>query len=258
MITEYLKSLKFLYIKSRHYNNYSVDRSLTKFQNELDILINDGILFIPNFFEKKIVDQISQEIKHTMFDLYEDKYEGDLKNHRFENYGVYRLLDVDRISPTSKKFFDLDLVNQLAKAYVSKDTISFQRMVEFKPLPGYTSVSDNWHFDDWKHRFKAFLYLSDVSNEEGPFTYLKGSHNQNLEWRKRKEVEYFIYGKQKGSYGYFLPDEVEYIKKKYNLKVAECNAEAGSLIIADTRGLHKGNVLRKNHRLLLANYFDIR
>ena len=258
MINEYLKSIKFNYIKAKHYKNYKVNRSLTNYQNELDTLIKNGILILPEFFDKDIVDQIVNEIKPTMFDLCNNKYSGKNKSFRFDDYGVYRLLDIDKISPTSKKFFELDLINELAKAYVSKNVHSYQKMSELKPLVGNMSVSDNWHFDDWKHRYKAFLYLADVGEEQAPFVYLKGSHNENMEWRKRKELEYYIYGRHKGSYGYFVPDEVNYIIEKYNLEKIVCTAKAGSLIIADTRGLHKGNVLRKDYRLTLASYFDIR
>jgi len=258
MISDYIKGLKFKIKKSLHYKKYGVDSSLTKYKDELKTLEKDGIVVLPDFFSKEVVAKINDEIKTTMFDLYEDKYTGENKNYRFEEFGVYRLLEIDKLSPTSKQFFELDIVNELAKAFVSKEVVSYQRMAELKPSVGHFSVADNWHFDDWKHRFKAFLYLNDVSDDEAPFVYLKGSHNPNIKWRERKEKEYYLYGKNQGSYGYFCPAEVDYIAKKYNHEEIVCNAKAGSVVIADTRGLHRGSVLRDNHRLVLVNFFDVR
>jgi hypothetical protein len=258
MINEYIKGFKFKIKKALHYKNYSLDSSLTKYKDELNTLVKDGIVILPNFFSEEVINQINDEIKTTMFDLYENKYKGENKNYRMEEYGVYRLLEIDKISPASKQFFELDIVNELAKAFVSKDTISYQRMAEFKPSVGHMSVADNWHFDDWRHRFKAFLYLNDVTENEAPFVYLKGSHNPDMQWRERKEKEYYIYGKNQGSYGYYCPDEVDYIAKKYNYEKIVCNAKAGSIVMADTRGLHRGSVLRDNHRLVLVNFFDVR
>jgi hypothetical protein len=77
-----------------------------------------------------------------MFDLYEDNYKGTLKNFRFEEFGVHRLLEIDKLSPSSKYFFELDIINELAKAFVSKDVVSYQRMGELKPSVGHMSVAD--------------------------------------------------------------------------------------------------------------------
>lgn len=258
MIVEYLKGLRFKAKKALHYKKYKVDSSLTQYKDELKTLERDGIVVLPDFFSKDIVDKINEEIKNTMFDLYANKYQGDNKNFRFEEFGVFRLLEIDKLSPTSKQFFELDIINELAKAFVSKDVVSYQRMAELKPAVGHFSVADNWHFDDWRHRFKAFLYLNDVTDNEAPFVYLKGSHNPDMQWRERKEKEYYIYGKNEGSYGYYCPAEVDYIEKKYNHEKIVCNAKAGSVVIADTRGLHRGSVLRDNHRLVLVNFFDVR
>jgi hypothetical protein len=79
-----------------------------------------------------------------------------------------------------------------------------------------------------------------------------------MEWRKKKEKEYAVLGKDQGSYGYFCPAEVDYISKKYNHEKIVCTAKAGSIVIVDTRGLHRGSVLKKNHRLVLVNFFDVR
>ena len=97
-----------------------------------------------------------------------------------------------------------------------------------------------------------------MTDNEAPFAYLKGSHNPDMKWREKKEKEYHVYGRTHGSYGHFCPAEVDYIAKKYKHEKIVCHAKAGTVIIVDTRGLHRGTVLRANHRLVLANFFGVR
>jgi hypothetical protein len=124
-------------------------------------------------------------------------------------------------------------------------------MAEFKPSVGHMSVADNWQIGDI-----GLKHLNDVTENEAPFVYLKGSHNPDMQWRERKEKEYYIYGKN--HHMDIIVLKVDYIAKKYNYEKIVCNAKAGSIVMADTRGLHRGSVLRDNHRLVLVNFFDVR
>ena len=123
-------------------------------------------------------------------------------------HGTYRILELDKVSSTSKLFFDNSLINSIARAYVSENVVSYQRMVESKPDITTKSISDDYHMDDWKQRFKAFLYLTDVNEKNAPFVYLTKTHNAQDSWRFEKEHDYFVNGNQ-GNQGYFSADEAK-------------------------------------------------
>lgn len=258
MLYELGKSFQFEITKFLYYRRCSLNR-INNYENiNLKELIDNGLVILENVISSRLVENIRSEIQPSLLDVADGKFSGRNKYYRFDDYGVYRLLDIDVLSPTSKYFFEHETINQLASAYVSTNVKSYQRMAEIKQTIGRTSISDNWHFDDWRHRFKAFLYLTDVTSEQAPFVYLKGSHNPKAPWRKRKEREYYIYGKERGSYGYLTPDEVSYIEKKFKYERFTCAGKAGTVIITDTRGVHKGTPLRSGQRVLLANYFGLR
>lgn len=257
-IPSFLKTNKIYFnlIKNRYYKRLSHTKDVApEYRDVFNALVKDGVVIIPNFISNDIIDSILSETKDPLSAVMSNEYD-KTKHHYFPNYGTYQVLECDKISPSSKIFFDNNLINELACSYVSKDVNSFQKMIELRPDPGKESVSDIFHFDDWRHRYKAFLYLTDVSNENAPFVYLKGSHAPH-KWREKKEYEYFRYGKS-GSYGSFFIQEVDYLKSKYNFEPITCTGKKGTLILTDARGLHKGTPLVEGKRVLLANFFDQR
>ena len=243
--------------KKKHYTKYQVNSALTKHKDVLKTIERDGLYVQPNFLSPEIIQNIRKEVEPSLIELQKGIYKGDKKNARFEEYGVYRLMQIDEVSPASKFFFENEMINEIANAYVSPLVKSYQRMVELKPEPGKKSIADDFHFDDWRHRFKAFVYLTDVNEKNAPFVYVKKSHNATDAWRINKEFEYFRDGK-KGTYGYYKDSEIEEILRNGNYEKVICAAPAGTLILTDTRGLHRGTALEEDSRLIMGNFFDVR
>ena len=103
--------------------------------------------------------------------------------------------------------------------------------------------SQLWHFDR-EDRFilKAFLYLNDVDDGAGPFTYAPGTHKKGK--YRSIEPEYFVEGGVRRTtdeqMSAVFPEDkwIRGIGKK------------GTLIFADTRGFHKGGEARTKDRLM--------
>lgn len=250
--------LGFWLFKQRYYGRYRKEagQSAGKHQPILDQLVRDGVVVLPGYFPVPMMERIRAEIADPLSRIREGTYTGPNRFHRFPEYGVYRLLQADRIAPSSLPFFEDEMINTIASHYVGPKVKSYQRQAESRPDVGRFSLSDFYHFDDWRHRFKAFLYLTDVGPDQAPFGYLKGTHN-NGAWRFSKEWEYHKLGRN-GPYGHYFPQETDALKKKYGFEDLTCTAGAGTLILADTRGIHKGTTLRNGERLTLANFFDVR
>ena len=124
-------------------------------------------------------------------------------------------------------------------------------------LLGKIKASDNnlgsgsgWHRDSpFTHQFKTILYLSDVTEENGPFQYIKGSHKYNLIKKYSKRL-----GKKIGNYR-FRNDEIDFLVKEGVVnKPTKVIGKAGTLLFADVRGLHRGSPLIKDERYALTNY----
>ena len=110
---------------------------------------------------------------------------------------------------------------------------------------------DGWHRDSpFSHQFKSILYLNDVNESNGPFQYIAGSHKKN---HIRKISKFLSVNCDK--YRYSNSEINRLIENKLIDKPVEFCSKAGTLILVDTRGLHRGKPLHSGHRKALTNYF---
>lgn len=103
--------------------------------------------------------------------------------------------------------------------------------------------SQLWHWDASDFRMlKVFTYLTDVGEENGPFTYLPGTHfqgyNRHLVARMKERFSSEDMAKRVG---------------RDQWKV--CTAAAGTVIFADTTGFHRGGRCEQNDRILVQAEF---
>lgn len=111
------------------------------------------------------------------------------------------------------------------------------------PLPPNipASNSQRWHRDyEDRKLVKVFLYLNDVDESAGPFTYLKRSHAGGA-WRGL-----FPMRPPRGTLA--MPSNVDELVPPAD--VVRCTGQAGTLIFCDTSGLHKGGLAISGHRLM--------
>jgi len=222
----------------------------------VDELRQNGFLVRPGHIGTSQAEAMAQELEVPMNAIREGRYDGEYPFYRLNEDGVYRLLKCDEAAPLTRAFFEDDFVHQVARSIVSHDVDSYQRMAELRPDVAVLSGADTPHFDDWRHRLKAFLYLTDVGPENAPLLFYRGSHKVG-HWRKSKEYEYFKNGKR-GTYGHFSPGEMGVLVDEMGFEPVSCVGPAGTLIIADTRGVHSGTVLKTGRRMMLSNYMDVR
>jgi len=110
-------------------------------------------------------------------------------------------------------------------------------LITNKPPTG----SQRWHRDpDDKKMIKLFLYLNDVDKETGPFMYIKGTHYTGR-WRK-------IFPQIRPVGRYPKDKEVEKIIPESDMLT--CLGREGTLIFADTSGLHKGRYSLNKNRIM--------
>jgi hypothetical protein len=221
-------------------------------------LFSEGIVVIPDFIEKEKCDNIIS-FYNPLFDEISMGSFSKTKFHYLPEYGVTRILEADILSSVALEFFNNQFIHDIAKKFVSPNAFSYQNMIELRSGDNSKSKADGKHFDDWRQRFKAFLYLNDVSIENAPFRYFPGSH-LGKGWFLRRlisEHEYFRFGRS-GKFGYFTNDEFSKFEHKLAYPEKVCCGSAGTLILVDTRGLHSGTPLLSGKRLMLASYFDVR
>jgi hypothetical protein len=101
------------------------------------------------------------------------------------------------------------------------------------PSP-YRTMNHYWHRDlnHQTHLLKAFLFLTDCHVENGPHEFVSGSH-----------TDLTLNGKR-----YYSDHEVESYARSSNHPVIKSVVKAGTVILEDTRGLHRAVVPMKGYR----------
>jgi hypothetical protein len=102
-----------------------------------------------------------------------------------------------------------------------------------------------YHFDlDRLKWLKVFVYLTDVGQQDGPHSFVEGSHVPG------GIPDHFL----KKGYARLSDDEVlAHYGRNSEVTFA---APRGTIIVEDTRGLHKGNPVSGNSRLILQLQFS--
>jgi hypothetical protein len=96
-----------------------------------------------------------------------------------------------------------------------------------------------FHYDyDWPAFVKFFMYLTDVGPENGPFTFVVGTHESKRSWSQGRRDD-------------------AYVVSNYSDSIRAVTGGAGDLIIADTVGYHKGERVREGERVMLQLEFAV-
>lgn len=115
------------------------------------------------------------------------------------------------------------------------------------PSKGAARTSQLWHRDREDRRIlKCFVYLSDVDADSGPLTYVPGSHAGG---RRTAEPESFVEA------GVRRSSDEQMAKVHPAEGWVTATGPAGTVVFADTRGFHRGGLVRGRDRLMFVSMF---
>jgi hypothetical protein len=173
--------------------------------------------------------------------------------------GLYRIKNADNLITEAKTILDDERIKNIAKGVTTPDVRSHMRMVEMREGVASACSEDCWHFDEpYKYKFKFFLLLTDVNEDNAPFAYVKRSHIGG-KWRRKKELDAFHYGLT-GDWGFFHQHEYDGVMKRWGKPLGwekiVCTGKAGTMILFDANGLHRRELCRSGSRIVMSNYYE--
>jgi hypothetical protein len=178
-----------------------------------------------------------------------------LRVHAVQNRKKHYLLNLFEVAPVldmADPFFRFMLsphVVDSVNAYLGMWSKFYCTILNIaQPIPpGETArQSQRWHRDPEDRRMcKVFLYLSDVDGASGPFTYVRGSQDGGPHRRLFP---------QRPPHGYYPPDSAVESRIPRD-DIRSCTGPAGSIVFADTSGLHKGGYTTEKERIMLTAGF---
>ncbi len=134
----------------------------------------------------------------------------------------------------------LDVANAYLRLWAKLSYVDLWYTAQ-QPATDERVASQNWHVDfDDKHLLKAFVYLSDVGPEQGPFEYVPGSQPGGRHHAVRPWVPM----------GYGRVDDSDVAQSVPPEEIATFTGPKGTLILCNTSGLHRGGFATAGPRVL--------
>jgi hypothetical protein len=213
----------------------------------VESLRKNGFAVFPEYWPRdyalRIRDLLEAQLAYGKNHDYEGRAYLRFWDERSYDQGVRRLYHVEDVLPELKEFRHDPFVFRIVAAYygipLHSGVLVFQHNTKTNANTRY------YHIDQFGKEFKAFLYLDDVDEGNGPLAYLRGSHRRRYV-RLRKQ----IIGNPEGSPTSFYDEDLGRLLKD---ETPIC-APAGTLILADVRGFHRGLPQQKRSRSVLVNY----
>ena len=197
----------------------------------LNELCAHGICVVHNYWSKALCTEALREISEL-----------DQSHFSIGQGGDRRCGTADQLLPTARDFKRDSFIQSIANSYSSCNDARRTQLgiVTHSPSKEIDS-GGGWHVDSQgSPQFKSFIYLSDVTATNGPFTIIKASKEKakNLPTYSNLRIEEDIINQELSSHDIY-----------------EITGEAGTCILADTTNIHRGKQISEGMRYTYTTYF---
>jgi hypothetical protein len=229
----------------------------------VDTLKKYGICILPNY----ISDEVSDLVREDCLLRSEVDEDIDFKDGSYRRYDGpktmstpdKRVYHIDCFNEDMAKFKNDDFLKSICKKYYNNKS-DYSVHVQIYERHNVPNISiRGFHIDTFEtSTFKSMLYLSDVTEIDGPTSYIIKTH-LDFELRRKKKEEW--------GPGYKFEDSEDESKHPTNFNKSELGeerlnnwvkviAKKGTVILFDTWGVHRGiKVLNGGDRHMVVNYY---
>jgi len=162
-------------------------------------------------------------------------------------------------------FYDDERIDRAMHELLGVGATRLRCTVQERHVVGNISFENFFHIDTWLPRFKAFLFLTDVSPDNGPLVYVPKSHLGLWRLRLERDVQKdfvagddgYIHSDLAAYTGCLFPHQARRLFGSHDLTPVTAVVDAGTLVVMDGRGLHRATPLRSGRRLMLSSYWTL-
>jgi hypothetical protein len=233
---------KQMVLQSAFESEIEVDRQVAAITEEVHA---NGIAVVKQFLSPETCSLLINEIDNLIATRHNELWKDDIG-------ADYRVWGMDRVSVLASQFYTDTLIRGLRSSYYKledKDLHGFTMANRIEAKEGNLGSGGGWHRDVVNERqLKTILYLSDVSLTNGPFEYIRNTH------KKESVLKSILDHNFEFNHNRFSESDVEKILSypEYSSEIFIGNA--GTLIVADTSGVHRGMPIQEGTRYAMTNY----
>lgn len=229
--------------------------------------IMEKLRSMPLEYEQTVKDA-TEQIREKGFIVLEDYYTSEQCNnmraevdrlHNTYNEKIWndqlkadkRLFGGDRKSALIGEFYNDSFINQIRNYYYkTTDVFGCTLAARIDAVKENLGSGGGWHRDSiYGVQLKSILYLTDVSEKNGPFEYLSHTHSQSAKLAAINKCGV------KANQNRLNPDIVAQLLKEDDYNLITFTAKKGTLLLVDTTGVHRGRPIEEDCRYALTNYW---
>lgn len=161
----------------------------------------------------------------------------------------HRFFRAEQHAPCLTEFRDHPFFDEVRRGYTGRRTADkFVLAARLEHKKGNKGSGGGWHMDSPHSRqFKVIVYLSDVTDDNGPFQLLPKTHKRNV-------LSWLMVNGMRSPGQYRFTDEEEALIEKFVGQPKHFTARKGTAIFVDVTALHRGMPILAGSRYALTLY----
>ncbi|MCH4544435.1 phytanoyl-CoA dioxygenase family protein [Rhizobium changzhiense] len=207
-------------------------------------IASDGVVVVEDYWS---AEQCAKAV--TEMDKVIETYPDCVR--QFSGGADRRMFGVEMVSETARLFHEDKYLRSMGEFIGGRGLYNFATLgARIDATDTNRGSGDGWHRDAFGFQFKAIIYLCDVTPENGPFEYIPRSHK---EWRVVMDS---ALGRLPAPPESRIDDAR--VQKMITSGAASSKTfmgKAGTLVLANTTGVHRGTPLLRGRRYALTNYY---
>ena len=210
----------------------------------LSVIRRDGVAVVPNYWSAEKCVVACAEINRLIGEF-------PAVVQQFSGGSDKRMFGVEAVSALLNEFHDDPFLREVGEVIGGHSLDNFATLgARIDATSENNGSGDGWHRDAHGYQFKSILYLCDVTEDNGPFEYLPGSHK---DWRAALDTT--IGNLPPAPASRYESAAIDRMVRRFRLNRTAFPAKAGTLLLVNTSGIHRGRPLRSGTRYALTNYF---
>jgi len=200
----------------------------------VDQIRNNGYYILKNYIDKDICKKISYDIIHNS----RSYSQGEGNDKRYSNF----------LHINAQEFLYDKYILNIGNILLGHKPDRIKKRCQLGVLDSKyknSSSGGGFHVDNLEPQFKAILYLTDVSINNGPFAIINPP----------MQIEDIDQSMVYNTYRIINPPECKEFTDKYKDNIDILTGNMGDVILVNTNNIHRGTIIKEGYRLTLTNYY---
>lgn len=229
----------------RKQEEFALDTTKASQSDILNGLKKDGLVILPNYIQEAVLEGLNKEFENLLVTRSRAIKAFDLE--KGAGVGITRSKLKEKEFPYTHWFYNQPLMHDIKDKYVHPTAPLNSKIYVVNDVVGTTTYANTLHYDVQKC-LKFFIYLNDVTANNGAFEFIGGTHHWVENIRRSSDASNITF--ENRDFSRKLPFDESH--------VIPLEAKAGTMFIFDTDIFHRTGTTSLGERKIMRGhtYFD--